>query len=177
MARRLRCCFERRHQRRIVTRSAGRVREAVGSQRGKRGVINARRKAMAYPGTRKLPCPGITRREASLRGDTSLLATRTIYGLGDEADPPDHPLPALDGGSTSRRFVHRARQRLSKLFIANITFYSRRTAAARRPDGTSAVSRDGGCGEKRREKKNERTGHELLYDRSLRECETRRAYE
>lgn len=129
------------------------MREAVGSQRGKRGVINARRKAMAYPGTRKLPCPGITRREASLRGDTSLLATRAIYGLGDEADPPDHPLPALDGGSTSRRFVHRARQRLSKLFIANITFYSRRTAAARRPDGTSAVSRDGGCGEEKKRKK------------------------
>lgn len=71
-----------------------------------------------------------------------------------------------------------SRRRLSKLFIVHITFYSRRAAAARRPDGASVVSRDGGCGEKEKKEKNGRTGHEL-YERivRLREYETRRAYE
>lgn len=46
-----------------------------------------------------------------------------------------------------------SRRRLSKLFIVDITFYSRRAAAARRPDGASVVSRDGGCGEKEKRKK------------------------
>lgn len=72
-----------------------------------------------------------------------------------------------------------SRRRLSKLFIVDITFYSRRAAAARRPDGASAVTRDGGCGGKRKKKKNGRTGHELCMSEfvRLRECETRRAYE
>ncbi|KAL6267515.1 hypothetical protein P5V15_000589 [Pogonomyrmex californicus] len=46
-----------------------------------------------------------------------------------------------------------SRRRLSKLFIIDITFYSRRAAAARRPDRASVVSRNGGCGEKEKEEK------------------------
>jgi len=49
-----------------------------------------------------------------------------------------------------------SRRRLSKLFIVDITFYSRRAAAARRPDGASVLSRNGGCGGiKEKEEKNE----------------------
>lgn len=67
-----------------------------------------------------------------------------------------------DARSSDIAEVCSSRRRLSKLFIVDITFYSRRAAAARRPDGASVVTRDGGCGEE--EKKNGRTGHEL-YER------------
>lgn len=107
------------------------------------GVTNARREAMAYPGTKGLPVRGNRRREALFRGETGAKFATPIRRSAGQPSSSSRS----EARSSDIAEVCSSRRRLSKLFIVDITFYSRRAAAARRPDGASVVSRDGGCGE------------------------------
>lgn len=144
------------------------------------GVINARRKAMAYPGTRSSPVREIIHGEKlSLRGDTSL-AIRIIL---DSATKLIRRITLFQLSTEARHrgglFIARDKDLVNYLLpIYNILFAT---------GGCCATAGRDECGftqwwlwrrkEEREEKRNGRTEHELLYDRSLRECETRRAYE
>lgn len=137
-----------------------------------------------YPGDEGLPVREIRQREALFWGETGCRSTRLARHRfrrrsGNRRSPSSSS--RSEARSSDIAEVCSSRRRLSKLFIVDITFYSRRAAAARRPDGASVVSRDGGCGkkEKKKEKRNtdERDTSCMSEFVRLRECETRRAYE
>lgn len=177
----LRCCVGRRRGWKGRKNGRGdRSPESVEKWRYQRAT-----RSDGLPWNEGLPGPGIGRREVSLRGETGCEVrdySRDTDSAKIGADPPV-TLFQLSIGRLDRRIIAEvcsSRRRLSKLFIVDITFYSRRAAAARRPDGASAVTRDGGCEEqeKKKEKKTDERDTSCMSEFvRLRECETRRAYE